>query len=191
MFKIVSQNIRDYLCKTLGSPVHILGYSGAISHELIGENGHVHSLIRANQYECIFLSIGQNDLNKIDFSEFTAEIAGKVLIENIIEKLKHFEGLELRLVVLPITLRDVAHTSKFAEAKSPHYIKRINEIIVNMYRNIGTQPKNVHFIDPSFIHRLQRQEKLTVEDGLHLEDHGKKIVLHESLQQFLQWKKQG
>ena len=191
MFKpcFVPLDIQTFIENKLGKPVEFFGKSGHTSDQLIGEQGIIHDFLKKENREIVFLSLGQNDLSKIDLSEFHPDIAAQALGESISNKVGmlgvNYPGI--KFILLPLSLRNMSQflNPHWPQNHDPLFVNRCNEIIRKIFMHFSVHTGNVWFVNPSFLHQAHEAAMLTEADGLHLNEVGKKIVVHETIRQIL------
>ena len=181
--EFISDTVKVFVENRLNLSVRFIGNSGCTSNQLIGEKGSIHSELKKSDNALVFLSIGQNDISKIDLSEYSEAVAAHAFATSFSEKVccLSVKYPDKKFVVMPITLRNLGNRSPSAVARANGVIKGIfsSEITCNCH------PSNILFVNPNFIHSAHGHKTLTVSDGVHLNLDGKKLWMHTTISQFL------
>ena len=156
-------------------------YPGKTTRELIGVEGEVHSLLRAKQYDRVFLVSGANCFNRnSDDCPFrkcrTVADQIKDLIHSFCQQYPNVE-----LVFAPIPHRQVCQVpsvvERFPESGSQAWIDTTNEAISHFQSYFSVCSCHAHrarfIVSPD----LSTWVKLLSKDGLHLTDFGKSQMI--------------
>ena len=177
---------KEYLKDALGvNQLATYAFPGKTAIYILDPGSWIYNDLMNNQYRCVLISAGQNDISKtIGFG--TVEEVSSIVYTNVSEYIKTFarDFPDTYFILLPLTLRAVCSKefTRFPQSKKIKYIIKVNQVIKHLsklFKNLANELENFFSVDGDFL--WKHSDSLLLDDGIHLSSSGLDRYLTESL----------